>query len=109
MLWLSSQSPCLLRSSSPPPVLYDLDADGIDESDVQTEHSRQSSPYIYGIGLSLHEHPMLNPAADELLAPGMVLCIEPAHHDEDVADYHIEDLVVVTAGTHLPLWRKLCR
>ena len=26
----------------------------------------------------------------------MVLCIEPAHHDEDVAGYHIEDLVVVT-------------
>ena len=39
---------------------------------------------------------MLNPAADELLAPGMVLCIEPAHHDEDVAGCHIENLVVVT-------------
>ena len=26
----------------------------------------------------------------------MVLCIEPAHYDEDVAGYHIEDLVVVT-------------
>ncbi len=50
----------------------------------------------HGIGLGLHEHPMLNPAADELLAPGMVLCIEPAHYDEDVAGYHIEDLVVVT-------------
>ena len=50
----------------------------------------------HGIGLGLHEHPMLNPAADEVLAPGMVLCIEPAHYDEDVAGYHIEDLVVVT-------------
>ena len=50
----------------------------------------------HGIGLGLHEHPMLNPASDELLAPGMVLCIEPAHYDEDVAGYHIEDLVVVT-------------
>ena len=50
----------------------------------------------HGIGLGLHEHPMLNPAVDELLAPGMVLCIEPAHYDEGVAGYHIEDLVVVT-------------
>ena len=32
----------------------------------------------------------------EQLAPGMVLCIEPAHHDEDVAGCHIENLVVVT-------------
>ena len=26
----------------------------------------------------------------------MVLCIEPAHLDPEVAGYHVEDLVVVT-------------
>ena len=50
----------------------------------------------HGLGLGLHEHPMLKPTTDELLAPGMVLCIEPAHLDPEMAGYHVEDLVVVT-------------
>ena len=50
----------------------------------------------HGLGLGLHEHPMLKPTTDELLEPGMVLCIEPAHLDPEVAGYHVEDLVVVT-------------
>ena len=50
----------------------------------------------HGIGLALHEHPMLNPANDQELLPGMVLCIEPAHLDQGVAGYHVEDLVLVT-------------
>ena len=50
----------------------------------------------HGLGLGLHEHPMLKPTTDELLKPGMVLCIEPAYLDPGVAGYHIEDLVLVT-------------
>ena len=50
----------------------------------------------HGLGLGLHEHPMLKPTTDELLQPGMVLCIEPAYLDPGVAGYHIEDLVLVT-------------
>lgn len=50
----------------------------------------------HGLGLGLHEHPMLNPHVDQQLLPGMVLCIEPAHLDPGVAGYHIEDLVLVT-------------
>ena len=50
----------------------------------------------HGLGLGLHEYPMLKPAADEVLQPGMVLCIEPAYLDPGVAGYHIEDLVLVT-------------
>ena len=50
----------------------------------------------HGLGLGLHEHPMLKPSTDELLQPGMVLCIEPAYLDPGVAGYHIEDLVLVT-------------
>lgn len=50
----------------------------------------------HGLGLGLHEYPMLKPTTDELLQPGMVLCIEPAYLDPDVAGYHIEDLVLVT-------------
>lgn len=50
----------------------------------------------HGLGLGLHEYPMLKPTTDELLQPGMVLCIEPAYLDPGVAGYHIEDLVLVT-------------
>ena len=50
----------------------------------------------HGLGLGLHEYPMLKPSTDELLQPGMVLCIEPAYLDPGVAGYHIEDLVLVT-------------
>ncbi len=50
----------------------------------------------HGLGLGLHEHPMLKPTTEETLAPGMVLCIEPAHYDPDTAGYHVEDLAVVT-------------
>ena len=50
----------------------------------------------HGLGLGLHEHPMLKPTTDDLLQPGMVLCIEPAYLDPGVAGYHIEDLVLVT-------------
>lgn len=54
----------------------------------------------HGLGLGLHEYPMLKPSTDELLAPGMVLCIEPAYYDPDQAGYHIEDLVLVTDDGH---------
>jgi Xaa-Pro aminopeptidase len=50
----------------------------------------------HGLGLGLHEHPMLKPTTDELLQPGMVLCVEPAFLDPGIAGYHIEDLVLVT-------------
>lgn len=54
----------------------------------------------HGLGLGLHEHPMLKPTTDEPLQPGMVLCIEPAYLDPGVAGYHIEDLVLVTDDGH---------
>ena len=54
----------------------------------------------HGLGLGLHEHPMLKPTTDEPLAPGMVLCIEPAYYDPGRAGYHIEDLVLVTDDGH---------
>ena len=50
----------------------------------------------HGIGIGLHEHPMLNPYVEQELQPGTVLCIEPAHYEPGIAGYHIEDLVQVT-------------
>lgn len=51
----------------------------------------------HGLGLGLHEYPMLKPTTDEPLQPGMILCIEPAFLDPGLAGYHIEDLVLVTS------------
>ena len=50
----------------------------------------------HGLGLGLHEHPMLNPTTDQRLLPGMVLCIEPAHYEPGIEGYYVEDLVQVT-------------
>ena len=57
----------------------------------------------HGLGLGLHERPMLNPYVDQELLPGMVLCIEPAHLEPGVAGYHLEDLVLVTDDGVRPL------
>ena len=57
----------------------------------------------HGLGLGLHERPMLNPHVNQELLSGMVLCIEPAHLDPGVAGYHLEDLVLVTDDGVKPL------
>jgi Xaa-Pro dipeptidase len=54
------------------------------------------NPHIgHGIGISIHEHPMLNPQTTQELQPGMVLSIEPVLMGED-GIYHIEDTIEVT-------------
>jgi Xaa-Pro aminopeptidase len=53
-------------------------------------------PHIgHGLGLDIHEHPIVAPFTTEELRPGMVLCIEPIHF-ADEGRCHIEDLVEVT-------------
>ena len=56
-------------------------------------------PHIgHGMGIGLHEAPMINAKNDTLLEVGMVLNIEPhVTLAERHESYHIEDLVVVTA------------
>lgn len=55
-------------------------------------------PHIgHGLGIEMHEAPMLNPYSDELLRPGMVFSIEPNHLVPGVEKYHVEDLVLVTS------------
>jgi len=55
-------------------------------------------PHIgHGMGIGLHEAPMLHPGNDTPLQPGMVLNIEPAVVlVERQEAYHIEDLLLVT-------------
>ena len=55
------------------------------------------SSYLgHGIGLSSHEYPEMTVDSDAVLAPGMVLTIEPTVFIQGDARYDIEDTVVVT-------------
>lgn len=56
-------------------------------------------PHVgHGIGLALHEFPMLEPSETALLEPGMVLCLELMHTEPGSYRLHMEDAVVVTEG-----------
>jgi Xaa-Pro aminopeptidase len=70
------------------------------------EFARSGLPFAmphvgHGIGVGLHEPPLLEPANATPLRPGMVLCIEPLAVIESRREgYHTEDLVVVTDDGH---------
>ena len=54
-------------------------------------------PHIgHGLGLVVHEHPMITPYAEQLLEPNMVLCVEPNHLVPGVEKYHVEDTILIT-------------
>lgn len=54
-------------------------------------------PHIgHGLGISLHEPPVLQPGSTMELQPGMVLAIEPDYIEKEVACYCVEDLVHIT-------------
>lgn len=52
----------------------------------------------HGLGIGLHEFPVLQSNEKSKIKPGMVLNIEPAVKDSQGFLYHIEDLFVVTEG-----------
>lgn len=52
----------------------------------------------HGLGLEVHEAPSLSGADDTILAPGMVVTVEPGIYIEGLGGVRIEDNVLVTAG-----------
>ena len=50
----------------------------------------------HGVGLQIHEAPVLRPESTEVLAPGNVLSVEPGIYLPEDAGVRIEDLVLVT-------------
>ena len=52
----------------------------------------------HSLGIGLHEHPMISPRTDTLLAENMAIAIEPSCRNADGSRFHIEDLVIVRAG-----------
>jgi Xaa-Pro aminopeptidase len=50
----------------------------------------------HGVGLEIHEQPSLSPRSTEVLAPGMVITIEPGIYLPGQGGVRIEDTIVVT-------------
>src|SRR5262249_37286651 len=69
---------------------------------VDSEFKRQGLPFSmphvgHGLGIGLHEPPILEPKNDTPLEPGMVINVEPMVKLEDQGEcYHTEDLALVT-------------
>lgn len=63
-------------------------------------------PYAHnghGLGLQVHERPMISPHEDMAFAPGMVCTIETRVRWPNVKGYHMEDLYLVTEGAPILL------
>ncbi len=52
----------------------------------------------HGVGLEIHEAPVINPGSEEMLKENMVVTIEPGIYLPDKFGIRIEDLVIVTAS-----------
>lgn len=50
----------------------------------------------HGIGLEVHEPPILAPRSDDVLSPGMVVCLEPGVYDVEIGGMRTEDMFLVT-------------
>jgi Xaa-Pro aminopeptidase len=59
----------------------------------------------HGVGLHIHEAPSVGPGTTAILAPGVVVTVEPGVYLAGVGGVRVEDTVVVTEDGCLPLTR----
>lgn len=60
---------------------------------------RFTAPHVgHGIGLALHDQPLLNPGNPHVLADGMALAVEPRCLLAPAERIHLEDIVVLRGG-----------
>ncbi|HWR98170.1 MAG TPA: Xaa-Pro peptidase family protein [Candidatus Methanoperedens sp.] len=50
----------------------------------------------HGVGLEVHEKPVLSPKSGDILAPGMVMTVEPGIYVRNYGGVRIEDMLLVT-------------
>ncbi len=59
----------------------------------------------HGVGLEVHEHPVVSAQTEVLAEEGMVITIEPGIYIPDLGGVRIEDMVYVTADGHRRITR----
>lgn len=50
----------------------------------------------HGIGLDVHEAPLLAPRSSDILRPNMVICLEPGIYDLEIGGIRTEDMFLLT-------------
>ena len=54
----------------------------------------------HGIGLRSHEFPLIGPASDTVLEPGMVFCVETPYYELGWGGMMVEDTAIITPDGH---------
>jgi Xaa-Pro aminopeptidase len=72
--------------------------DGVARREVEEAGFEVLHGLGHGVGLEVHELPVLRPTADGSLEPGNVVTVEPGVYLPGLGGVRIEDLVVVTAN-----------
>lgn len=80
---------------------------GVDADRIAREHldraglaARFAHSLGHGVGLQIHEGPSLSTRSSDVLAPGMVVTVEPGVYEPGVGGLRIEDLLLVTDEGH---------
>ncbi len=63
----------------------------------------------HGVGRAVHERPGISQSSKDVLAPGMVITIEPGIYIDGYAGVRVEDMVLITENgaevlTQAPKW-----
>jgi Xaa-Pro dipeptidase len=95
----------LMRPGTPMREIYDVTLEAVRAAGLPN-YSRGHFGHSIGMDDQTEEPPFIGPN-EEVLEPGMVLCLEVPYYPADVGGFNIEDMLVITDGghellTHLP-------
>lgn len=90
------------RPGIPAAELFRLAVDTVEAGGI-TPYRRQHCGH--GIGADVYEPPIINPAADAVLAEGMTFCFETPYYVVGWGGMMVEDTIVITATGHRRLTR----